>query len=70
MTELKEMMALRQKEVDIDKDYLTKFLKVLNPRQVSELYKTEQMFKQMLLRRLENRQEKGEKGMKGAKGFK
>lgn len=68
--ELNEMMSLRQKEVDIDKEYLSKFLKVLQPRQVSELYKTEQQFKQMLLRRLENRQENGNKGEKGGKGIK
>ena len=72
--ELNEMMALRQKEVDIDKEYLNKFLKVLQPRQVSELYKTEQQFKQMLLRRLDQQGEnrakgpKGEKGPKGDKG--
>jgi Spy/CpxP family protein refolding chaperone len=68
--ELNEMMSLRQKEIDLDKEYMQKFLKVLQPRQVSELYKTEQQFKQMLLRRLENRQEKGEKGTKGPKGVK
>jgi Spy/CpxP family protein refolding chaperone len=67
LAELKEMMSLRQKEVDLDKEYLTKFLKVLQPRQVSELYKTEQQFKQMLLRRLENRDNKGDKGPKGEK---
>lgn len=67
MAELKEMMALRQKDVDIDKEYLTKFLKVLNPRQVSELYRTEAMFKQMLLKRLENRREMDTKGPKGPK---
>ncbi len=69
-TELNEMMTLRQKEVDLDKDYMTKFLKVLNPRQVSELYRTEQMFKQMLLRRMGDRGEleiKGPKGLKGPK---
>ncbi len=64
VAELKEMIALRQKEVDIDKEYLVRFLKVISPRQVSELFKTEQMFKQMLLRRLENKGEKGPKGMK------
>lgn len=68
--ELNDMMALRQKEIDLDKEYMQKFLKVLQPRQVSELYKTEQQFKQMLLRRLDQRQEKGEKGMKGQKGAK
>jgi Spy/CpxP family protein refolding chaperone len=68
IVELKDMMALRQQEVDVDKEYLTKFLKVLNPRQVSELYRTEQMFKQMLLKRLENRREMNDKGPKGMKG--
>jgi Spy/CpxP family protein refolding chaperone len=50
--ELNEMLALRQKEVDLEKEYLPKFMKVVKPRQVSELYRTEQMFKQMLLRRM------------------
>ncbi len=68
--ELQEMMALRQKEVDIDKEYMQKFLKVLQPRQVSELYKTEQQFKQMLLERLDNHTELGPKGPKGPKGEK
>lgn len=67
-TELNEMMNLRQKEVDLDKEYMTKFLKVLNPRQVSELYRTEQMFKQMLLRRMGDRSELNTKGPKGLKG--
>jgi Spy/CpxP family protein refolding chaperone len=57
LLELKELMALRQKEVDLDKEHLNKFLKVLNPRQVSELYRSEQMFKQMLLKKLEERRE-------------
>jgi Spy/CpxP family protein refolding chaperone len=65
--ELNEMMALRQKEVDIDKEYLAKFMKVINPRQVSELYRTEQMFKQMLLRRMGERNELDTKGPKGPK---
>lgn len=66
LTELKEMMNLRQKEVDLERESMTKFLKVLNPRQVTELYRTEQMFKQMLLRKLENRngQYRHENGMK------
>ena len=55
LAELKEMMNLRQKEVDLEKESMAKFLKVLNPRQVTELYRTEQMFKQILLRKLENR---------------
>lgn len=67
IAELKEMMALRQKELDLDKESMAKFLKVLNPRQVSELYRTEQRFKQMLLKRLENRRDFDTKGPKGQK---
>jgi Spy/CpxP family protein refolding chaperone len=67
LAELKEMMALRQKEIDLDKDYMGKFLKVINPRQVSELYRTDQMFKQMLLKRMGNRENLENKGPKGRK---
>ena len=38
--ELKEILALKQKEVDLEKEYVNKFLKVLNPKQVVELFKT------------------------------
>ncbi|WP_044170969.1 Spy/CpxP family protein refolding chaperone [Flectobacillus major] len=51
-TNLKEILNLKQKEVDLEKEYQAKFLKVLNVRQVSELYKTEQLFNQMLVNRL------------------
>lgn len=53
---LKEMNSLKQKEVDIDREYMNKFLKVINARQLFELYKAEQQFTQMLLNRL-NKQE-------------
>jgi Spy/CpxP family protein refolding chaperone len=53
MTELKEIHTLRQKDVDLDKEYMSKLLKVINARQLVELYKTEHTFKQILLRRLE-----------------
>lgn len=49
---LKEMNSLKQKEVDLEKDYMGKFLKVINARQLFELYKAEQQFTQMLLNRL------------------
>jgi Spy/CpxP family protein refolding chaperone len=52
LVDLKELQSLRQKEVDIEKEYMGKFLKVLNVRQLAELYKTEQVFTQMLLQRL------------------
>lgn len=57
LADIKEIMSLKQKEVDLEKEYLMKFLKIINVRQVSELYKTEQLFNQMLVKKL-NRAEK------------
>lgn len=53
LASIKEMMILRQKEVDLEKDYMNKFLKSISPKQLAELYKTEQDFTRLLLRRLE-----------------
>ncbi|MBC7920619.1 MAG: hypothetical protein H7Z75_05955 [Ferruginibacter sp.] len=55
MNNLKELMSLKQQEVDLEKEYLTKFLKVINPRQLTELYKTEQDFREELLKTLRER---------------
>lgn len=52
LSDLKELLNLKQKEVDLEKDYLPKFLKSINVRQLSELYKTEQLFNQMLVKKL------------------
>lgn len=52
LANIKESLNLQQKEVDLEKEYVTKFLKVVNVRQLAELYKAEQMFTQMLLQRL------------------
>jgi hypothetical protein len=48
------MITLRQKEVDLEKEYMNRFLKTISPRQLSELYKTEQEFTKLLLERLED----------------
>ncbi|MDZ7897067.1 MAG: hypothetical protein U5N85_03430 [Arcicella sp.] len=52
LADIKEVLGLKQKEVDLEKEYLSKFLKTINIRQVSELYKTEQLFNQMLVKKL------------------
>jgi Spy/CpxP family protein refolding chaperone len=52
---LNQMLAIRQKEVDLEKEYMNKFLKTISPRQLAELYKTEQDFTKLLLERLEYR---------------
>lgn len=55
LADLREMMTLRQKEVDLDKEYMNRFLKIINVRQLAELYKTEQQFTRMLLEKLNRR---------------
>lgn len=61
LVDIKEIMSLKQKEVDLEKEYLSKFLKTINIRQVSELYKTEQLFNQMLVKKLNRAENKLEK---------
>ncbi|AXE17590.1 hypothetical protein DR864_07515 [Runella rosea] len=57
LTNLKETLNLQQKEVDLEREYMNKFLKVINVRQLAELYKAEQMFTQMLIQRLNKKQQ-------------
>lgn len=61
LADIKEIISLKQKEVDLEKEYLSKFLKTINIRQVSELYKTEQLFNQMLVKKLNRAENKLEK---------
>jgi hypothetical protein len=61
LSDLKEVMSLKQKEVDMERDFLPKFLKTINVRQLSELYKTEQLFNQMLVKKLNRVEGKMEK---------
>jgi len=56
LANIKETLNLQQKEVDLEREYMTKFLKVINVRQLAELYKAEQMFTQMLIQRLNKNQ--------------
>ena len=49
---LREVNATKQKRADLDDEYLSRFLKVISPAQLSELYKTEQEFNKMLLQQL------------------
>lgn len=51
---LREVNATKQKLADLDEEYMSRFLKVISPGQLTELYKTEQMFNKMLLNRLNN----------------
>ena len=61
LSDLKEVLSLKQKEVDLEKEYLSKFLKTINVRQLSELFKTEQLFNQMLVKKLNRAESKMDK---------
>ena len=61
LADLKEVLSLKQKEVDLEKEYLSKFLKSINVRQLSELFKTEQLFNQMLVKKLNRAESKMDK---------
>jgi Spy/CpxP family protein refolding chaperone len=55
LSDMKQMIDLRQKEVDLEKEYMSKFMKVIKPRQLAELYNTEQDFRKELLKMLQER---------------
>ncbi len=58
---LKEIIDLRQQEVDLEREYQAKYLKVINVKQLSELYKADQRFTQMLIERLNHNKQDREK---------
>lgn len=63
-----DMMAARQDELNLDKEYLTKFQKVISLRQVVMLYRSERDFTKFLLRKLEERRGGG-RGAGGGGGM-
>jgi Spy/CpxP family protein refolding chaperone len=55
---LKEVQEIKQKELDLEKEYQSRFLKVITANQVVELYKAERTFNDMLIQRLKQRPER------------
>ena len=51
-TDIKKMFALRQEELDLEKQYVDKFLKVISAKQLAEFYRSEKEFTKILLKRL------------------
>lgn len=49
---IENMLSYRQKELDLQKEYIAKFQSVLPGRKVAKLYNAEEKFKRMLLDRL------------------
>ncbi len=52
------MFELRQKELDLEKNYHLKFQKVISIRQIAELFRAEMHFKKKLMEQLKKRREK------------
>jgi Spy/CpxP family protein refolding chaperone len=52
MSNLKEVQDLKQKELELEKEYQSKFLGVITANQLVELYKAERSFNEMLIQRL------------------
>ncbi len=52
LNNLREVQDLKQKELDLEGEYQSRFLRVISPSQVEELYKAEKTFNDMLLQRL------------------
>jgi len=52
LADLKEINATKQKIADLDDEYMSRFLKVISPQQLRELYSSEREFNKMLLNRL------------------
>ncbi|MDF7812019.1 Spy/CpxP family protein refolding chaperone [Hymenobacter sp. YC55] len=52
---LTKALALRQQEVDLEKDYFNKFQKLLSIRQVGKLFQAERQFTKEVLRRVADR---------------
>lgn len=57
LNNLKEVQDLKQKELDLEKEYQNRFLKVISASQIIELYKAERTFNDMLIQRLKQRKE-------------
>jgi len=54
LEDLRKIINYKQKELDLEKEYLEKFLKILSANQVALLYKAEKEFSQILLDKLKN----------------
>jgi len=62
-TDIKKMFSLRQEELDLEKSYSEKFMKVISARQLADFYKAEKEFTKMLLKKLKSR--KGDLNLDG-----
>ncbi len=59
LNNLTEIQEIKQKQLDLEKEYQEKFLKVISASQITELYKAEANFNEMLLQRLRQNRNNG-----------
>lgn len=52
LTEMRRVHQVKQNELDLEKEYFEKFVKILSAKQVAELYDAERDFTKMLLDKL------------------
>lgn len=57
LSNLKEINAARHALGELDDQYMSRFLKVISPSQLQELYKAERNFNRMLLEKLNSNQD-------------
>jgi len=57
LSKLKEVNGAKQKLGELDEEYMSRFLKVISPTQLQELYKAERNFNRMLLEKLNSNQD-------------
>jgi Spy/CpxP family protein refolding chaperone len=57
LNKLKEVNSSKQRLGELDDEYMSRFLKVISPGQLQELYKTERDFNRMLLEKLNSNQD-------------
>ena len=60
--DIRKMFTLRQEELDLEKSYSDKFLKVISPSQLANFYRSEKEFTQLLIQRLGGRDGKRGRG--------
>lgn len=59
---LQAELNFTQQELDIKRDYVSKFKRVLSVRKVAKLYAAEDQFKQRLLKRYKDKRKEGKRG--------
>lgn len=55
LEDIRKINNYKQREVDIEKEYVDKFLTIISPKQLAALYKAEKQFTKILLDKLKDK---------------